>query len=690
MPLPSPPRGLTPGAPLPADCDEKFAHQRQLAAGGFGAVHVATHRGLGRAVAVKVLLADLLTDDEQVRRFENEARITAALHHPNLIRILDHGARYGIPWIAYELVLGNSLREMLDDQPRGLPVERALALAAQVADAIAAAHAQGVLHRDIKPENVLLAEDGTCRVTDFGIAKWAREGAVKTATGVVLGTPRYLAPEVIQGAPASPASDIYALGVMLHELLTGHAPYELADVMLLLQQHLTAPVPSARAARPEVPAAVDALLARCLAKAPAGRPASARELAAELAHLAESAAGPWPTRPVPRAGRRAPLAPTERAGVRVRRSPLPAALAVAVAALTLAGALLFRRPPAREHPEPAPSSSSAARAPGAPDLSVTLERLGVATGTVAEVCSEIVSHLTHVDPDDALYRRLVARAAASVTTIAAKIEFACAHTQGRELLGFAAVVTPVVQALGGAMDELSLMPTGRAALEESALPEALRRLRQVLTARVARGYAKVIQEGCVPELEAQLSRTPARRVPRHELAARAAAAADDLLSREPSGKTPADRAAVLSLWAMAAESARGERDRAATSRALDRLTTELTAMGDVLGWRPARDIAALGPLPDRTPLLLTALDQSLCVLSEISADASVARADRGRALALALRCAAGPLAWYGRDTHPHRARAARQLLQSATELGYRDRPELAGALRELDSGAPRR
>jgi serine/threonine-protein kinase len=210
-------------ASLPPDCAARYRVRKLIASGGFGTVYAATQVRLHRTVALKVLSPHALADAEQVRRFESEARVTAALSNPNVVQILDYGAEHGVPWIAYELLAGGSLRDRLA-RDRYVPLGEALAMGAQVASALACAHAEHVLHRDIKPENVLLADSGAWKVADFGIARWAGSG-LTTATGLVLGTPAYMAPELIREAP-EPASDVYALGAMLHELISGHPPFE--------------------------------------------------------------------------------------------------------------------------------------------------------------------------------------------------------------------------------------------------------------------------------------------------------------------------------------------------------------------------------------------------------------------------------------------------------------------------------
>jgi hypothetical protein len=276
--------------PLPADCAARYEPERLLASGGFGDVYVARQRGLDRPVALKALRTDVLGDDVEVARFLDEARITASLSHPHVVRILDHGAAGGVPWIAYEYLEGPTLRERLSRGPL-VPAE-AVDVALQIASALAEAHARDVLHRDIKPENVISDGAGSYKVADFGIAKWTGHGAVHTRTGFVLGTPAYLAPELIGGEAASPLSDLYALGVVLFELLTGDTPFRSGSAVEIMDQHLNArvPLPSERSAA--VPHELDAVVDRTLSKRPRDRFASAAQLHDVLLRLHDRMTAP--------------------------------------------------------------------------------------------------------------------------------------------------------------------------------------------------------------------------------------------------------------------------------------------------------------------------------------------------------------------------------------------------------------
>ncbi len=270
-----------PAPRLPRACAAKYRVVRPLARGGFGQVWLAEHRDLRRPVALKLLDPTMLSDPTQVARFVEEARITAALSHPHIVVILDHGAGEGAPWIAYEYLEGGSLRDRLGQGE--LSLRETLAVGTQAAAALQQAHRQGILHRDIKPENLLLAQPGHWKVTDFGIAKWSRPGGVKTQSGLLIGTPTYLSPEQIRTQAPEPASDLYALGVVLYECLTGHPPFELEDVGELLRAHLEATPPRPGLSRPDVPPALERLVLRCLEKEPSRRFSSAAALEEALA-----------------------------------------------------------------------------------------------------------------------------------------------------------------------------------------------------------------------------------------------------------------------------------------------------------------------------------------------------------------------------------------------------------------------
>ena len=262
----------------------RYALERRIATGGMGEVWEAIDSVLGREVAVKFLKAEYADDPTFRERFQAEARHAAALHHPNVASVFDFGElppddRSGTPrpYLVMELVPGEPLSALLRAGEPMAP-ESAADLVAQAADAVAHAHALGIVHRDIKPANLLVTPDGTVKITDFGIAR-AADGIALTATGQIVGTPQYLSPEQAEGRPATRASDVYALGVALYEALAGRRPFEGDTPITTALAHLREDAPALPAT---VPAPLRAVVAAALAKDPAARIGSAAELAAAL------------------------------------------------------------------------------------------------------------------------------------------------------------------------------------------------------------------------------------------------------------------------------------------------------------------------------------------------------------------------------------------------------------------------
>ena len=362
-------------SPFPPKCEGKFRAERVLAAGGFGRVYLATQVALERPAAIKLLNADIIEDAEQRRRFLEEARITASIQHPNVVVVLDSDVEDGVPWIAYEFLPGRNLKDVLAGGP--LPIDAALECALQVAAALEAVHAQDILHRDIKPANVIEVEAGRrYKVTDFGIARWSRAGAVRTQAGLVFGTPAYISPEQIRGEGATAQSDLYALGVMLFELLTGHAPFADDNVGRLLERHLRAPVPAPSAVDPRVPPTFDAIVLRAMAKVPADRFATASDMRAALERCQPAPGAP--VEPRRRTGRSATVTVPRRTGA-ARALPKPGSVApprrslawgagaAALAALFVIASL--RAPP--RAPPTAASASAPAPSAAAPSAAAT-------------------------------------------------------------------------------------------------------------------------------------------------------------------------------------------------------------------------------------------------------------------------------------------------------------------------------
>jgi len=279
----------------------RYELRRRIGKGGMGEVWAAWHRGLEREVALKVLSLGEGTDDRAAARFEREVRLSSGLSHPNTVRVFDSGTTEdGLLYYAMELLEGMSLGELVKREGP-LPAARAVHLVTQAARALAEAHDAGIVHRDVKPENLFVTSAGGesdfVKVLDFGIARAASEAQHQlTQTGVVAGTPSTMSPEVIQGLEATSASDVYGLGAVLYFALTGRAPFKGEVPVGTLLAHLNdAPVPpSARA--PDVPADIDAIVLRALAKSPEDRHADGRALAEALA--SSSVAGEWRAAPV--------------------------------------------------------------------------------------------------------------------------------------------------------------------------------------------------------------------------------------------------------------------------------------------------------------------------------------------------------------------------------------------------------
>jgi eukaryotic-like serine/threonine-protein kinase len=263
-----------------------------LGKGGMGQVYRARHLRLDTLRALKVLHPNLALDPTFQARFLSEAKSAATLNHPNIVAINDYDERDGRAFIVMELITGGSLRRLTERGVSANPVQltRTLDLVRQAADALAYAHALGMVHRDIKPDNMLLqpageGEQPVLKVADFGLAKMA-EGAQLTAVGMTMGTPAYMSPEQCQGLrDLDGRSDIYSLGVVLFELATGALPFDVRTMQAAIYQHVNVPAPSALSQRPELPADLDAIIARCLAKRPDERFSSAADLAAALREL---------------------------------------------------------------------------------------------------------------------------------------------------------------------------------------------------------------------------------------------------------------------------------------------------------------------------------------------------------------------------------------------------------------------
>jgi serine/threonine-protein kinase len=299
---------------------------RLLGRGGMGAVYEAQDDVLARAVAVKLL--DVRDGSGlAVERFRREAKILAGLSHPNIVTVYDFGVEAGRAWIVMRLLPGPTLQSLVERRGT-LPIDAAQRYTREAAGALAAAHAAGIVHRDIKPGNLMLAPDGSCTLVDLGIARLtgaAQSEPNLTQAGTILGTVQYVAPEIVTGGAPGPPADVYALGAALYTMLLGRPPFDAADLVATMGQHVHAPVTPPRAVRPEVPPQLDRLCLAMLAKLPEQRPTAA-------AVAAELGSGPSRTAAVtsPVVGPTAPIAAgAAAAGTRVLASQPPAMPAAA-------------------------------------------------------------------------------------------------------------------------------------------------------------------------------------------------------------------------------------------------------------------------------------------------------------------------------------------------------------------------
>src|ERR1700733_13943106 len=261
--------------------DGRYEVLSRIGSGGMADVYLAEDQLLGRQVAVKVLQHRFAEDQEFVERFRREASSAAGLSHPNVVAIFDRGEWDGTYYIAMEYLPGRALKAVVREQGPLEPVV-AIDIVIQILQAARFAHRRGVIHRDLKPHNVILDEEGRAKVTDFGIA---RAGASDmTLTGSIMGTAQYLSPEQAQGHAVSASSDLYSVGVILYELLTGVVPFEGETAVAIAFKQVSAEPRPPSAVNPAVPAALDAVVLRALAKDPAHRYANADELIAALEH----------------------------------------------------------------------------------------------------------------------------------------------------------------------------------------------------------------------------------------------------------------------------------------------------------------------------------------------------------------------------------------------------------------------
>jgi len=322
----------------------RYVVERELAQGGMAAVFLARDRELDRPVAVKVL--------DVAGRFRREALTAARLAHPNVVQVYDAGEEAGEPFIVMEVVEGEPLAAVLAREGRLSP-ERVRDLGLQASAALGHAHEHGIVHRDVKPANLLLRDDGLLKVTDFGIARALDATTQLTQVGTLLGTASYVAPEQARGEAVGPSADVFSLGVVLYEALTGQAPWPI-ESLAELPAVASTPARPVRELAPGTPAELESAVMHALARNPDYRPADANALAAELRGAGET---PAPTRSeaptvlFPAPGDEPGYRPPSRAGWLIVAAALAVALVAAVAALALGGG----EDPAPAPVEPAPA-----------------------------------------------------------------------------------------------------------------------------------------------------------------------------------------------------------------------------------------------------------------------------------------------------------------------------------------------
>jgi eukaryotic-like serine/threonine-protein kinase len=259
---------------------ERFKLEEKVGSGGMSSVYRAFDPTLERLVAIKMMHRDISSDPDQLERFRREARAVARLNHPHVVTVIDAGEDDGAPYIVFEYVEGETLKERIRRLGR-LPIDEAVAYAIEIGRALECAHNHKLVHRDVKPQNVLIDPDGRAKVTDFGIAR-SMEAQGLTATGRVLGTTDYVSPEQALGHEVTEQSDIYSLGVVLYEMLTGEAPFKADTQVAVAMKHVREPLPDVQRRRPEISATLAAVVEQATAKETQNRYATVRDMVHDL------------------------------------------------------------------------------------------------------------------------------------------------------------------------------------------------------------------------------------------------------------------------------------------------------------------------------------------------------------------------------------------------------------------------
>ena len=273
----------------------------EIGRGAMGIVYRGEDEALGRSVAIKTIIAsmDSIEQAGYLARFKQEAKALGGLNHPSIITVFEFGDERGVAYLAMEYLQGHEVRDLIDT--RKLDLAAAVDIAAQVAEGLAFAHSRGVVHRDIKPGNVMVIEGNRAKIMDFGIAR-VRTSDLKTQTGLMLGSPRYMSPEQVLGRPVDHRSDIFSLGLVLYEMIAGVHPFSGNDVHQIMYQVCNGQAPPPSAANPAVTRSLDIIVARALEKEVAARYQDAAAMAADLRACLPELAGAGPAPAIPQAG----------------------------------------------------------------------------------------------------------------------------------------------------------------------------------------------------------------------------------------------------------------------------------------------------------------------------------------------------------------------------------------------------
>ncbi|HEY2440925.1 MAG TPA: protein kinase [Solirubrobacteraceae bacterium] len=345
----------------------RYRLEARIASGGMSTVYRALDETLERQVAVKLMNREVASDSDQLERFRREARAVAQLSHPHIVGVIDAGEdgdpAHPRPYIVFEYVEGETLKDRIRRLGR-LPITEAVAYAIEIARALGAAHARHIVHRDVKPQNVLLDQEGSAKVTDFGIARTLEEEGL-TADGRVLGTTDYVSPEQALGQHVSGQSDLYSLGVVLYEMLTGEVPFRGENQVAVAMKHVREEIPDVQSKRPEVSAALAAVVETATAKRLDERYADDAELIADLEDvlaLETARSGGNVTGEVTSVLRTLPPQSRRRVPLRKRR-PALVALAVLLAVAVIAGGVVYLATRTHHSPPAVASHTSHVSAP---------------------------------------------------------------------------------------------------------------------------------------------------------------------------------------------------------------------------------------------------------------------------------------------------------------------------------------